>query len=100
MPAHIYPNKIYTPYSLELKELVAELSKKGYKLELEEDEEEEVKYVRLVKDDNHRITLVFMRIGNKDVLHYIEISAMFENEYNRIIEKIREKIKVYSVGWI
>ncbi len=100
MPVHIYPNKIYTLYSPELKELITELSREHkYRLEEEEDEEEEVKYIRLV-NGNYRITFVFMKVEQKYILHYIEVLAISEKEYESIIGKIKEKIKVYSIGWI
>ena len=102
MPAHIYISKLYTPDSPEIKELVAEFSEKGYRLELEEDKEEEVKFIRLVKDENHRITLVFMFIGIDKIytLHYVEIMALYESEYKELIEEIKRKLRIYSIGWI
>jgi RNA processing factor Prp31 len=100
MPAHIYVSKLYDIYSHELRELITELSREYKRLEEEEDEEEEVKYVRLVKNNDHRIVFVFMRVGQNYILHYIEVSALYEDEYKRIVEEIRNKIKIFSVGWI
>jgi replication-associated recombination protein RarA len=100
MPIHLYPSRLYTLHSTEIKELVTELNKEGYRVEEEKNREEEEKHIKLVKDSNRRILLVFIRVDQRHILHFIEVVALYENEYKRIIEKIKEKIKIYSLGWI
>jgi hypothetical protein len=99
MPIHIYPAKLYTYYSPEIKELVAELSlSEEYKLEIHEDNE--YKYIKLVKDSKHTVSFVFLKAGEREILHFIEITALYENEYKNTVERIKRRLRIFSVGWV
>ncbi len=90
MPVHIYPGKVYSKDSPELKALIGELFKEFSRLKITEER------VILEKDMDHVVEFVF----TNNVLHFIEIRCLKGTEYRRIIKKIESFIKIYSLGWI
>jgi hypothetical protein len=100
MPIHIYPNRIYGIESPEIRTLIEEFGRENYRVEEEEDEKEKTKCIRLIRDNDHTIAFIFIKTEEKEILHYVEIRMLYENEYKKVIEKIASHIRIYSLGWI
>ncbi len=98
MPIHIYPQKLYDIHTIEIRNLITDLNNE---LDLKIiDDKMGTKIVRLEKDIDHVIDLVFLEIEKKYILNYIEIRMIRESEYRNTISKIKQHILTYKIDWI
>ncbi len=98
MPIHVYPQKLYSLDSQEIRNLIREFDETNLKIIDEKDTG--TKIIRLEKDVNHVIDLVFIEIEKKFILNYVELRMLYESDYKNAVNKIKQHILVYKIDWI
>jgi hypothetical protein len=98
MPIHVYPQKLYSPDSQEIRNLIREFDETNLKIIDEKDTG--TKIIRLEKDVNNVIDLVFIEVEGRYILNYIEIRMLYERDYKNTVNKIKQHILVYKLDWI